>query len=85
MALFDPFGPDVLPSDADGPADALRRVVYENRLARVMAFARVTIDEVVNCRIAKNKVLGYYKVSKLIDRRGEILELEKQWNPTGAG
>jgi hypothetical protein len=82
MRLFDSFGgPDMLPPDRG--AEALRQVVIQTRLNRVLAFTRLTIDDVVNNPIAKNQVLGYYKLSKMIDRRGEIVELERQWNPVG--
>jgi len=61
-------------------AQAQERRVIVTRLSRVLAFTRLTIDDVVNSPIAKNQVMGYYKLSRMIDRRGEILELEKQWN-----
>jgi hypothetical protein len=35
----------------------------------------------VNDPIAKNEVLGYFKLSKQIDRASEVRELERQWNP----
>ena len=59
------------------------RHVIVNRLNRVLAFTRLTIDDVVNNPIAKNQVQGYFKLSKMIDRRCEIVDLEKQWNPFG--
>jgi hypothetical protein len=49
----------------------------------VLAFTGLTIDDVVNSRIAKNQVLGYWKLSRQIDRSSEITELERQWNPFG--
>ena len=52
-------------------------------LRRVLRFTGRSIDDVVNSRIAKNEVLGYYKLQKFIDRRMEIVDLEKQWNPLG--
>jgi hypothetical protein len=58
--------------------------VVERRLNRILAFCRLTIHDVVNNPIARNQVLGYYKLSKMIDRRTEIVELERQWNPMGA-
>jgi hypothetical protein len=38
---------------------------------------------VVNNPIAKNMVLGYFKLSRTVDRRAEVVELERQWNPLG--
>jgi hypothetical protein len=57
--------------------------VVEKRLNRVLAFTGLTIDDVVNNPVAKNVVLGYFKLSRMVDRRGEIVELERQWNPVG--
>lgn len=61
----------------------LRQVILQKRLNRILAFTGLTIDDVVNSPIARNQVRGYYKLSTLIDRRMEIVELEQQWNPLG--
>jgi hypothetical protein len=53
----------------------------DQALHRILRFTGRTIDDVVNNPIAKNEVLGYYKLHKFINRRGEIRELERQWNP----
>jgi hypothetical protein len=52
-------------------------------LRRVMAFLGCSIDQVCNDPVVKNQVFGYFKLYKQINRRGEIRELERQWNPTG--
>lgn len=52
-------------------------------LRRVMAFRRRSIDDIVNDPIVKNDILGYWKVLKQIERRTQVLELEKQWNQLG--
>ncbi len=49
-------------------------------LQRVLAFRGRSIDDVVNHWFVKNEILGYWKLHKQIDRSGEILELERQWN-----
>ena len=59
------------------------RYVRQRPLHHVLAFTRKTIDDVVNDPIAKNAVLGYYKLHKQIERASEIRELERQWNPIG--
>ena len=59
------------------------QLVFEQRLQRVMRFASVTIDEVLNCPVARWKVSHYYKVGLQIDRQFEIDDLEAQWNPLG--
>ena len=55
--------------------------IIQTRLNRVLAFTRLTIDDVINDPIARNQVLGYWKLSRQIDRSSEITELERQWNP----
>ncbi len=57
--------------------------VVQRPLRRVMAFLGCSIDELCNERVVKNRVLGYFKLYKEIDRRGEMRELERQWNPSG--
>ena len=58
-------------------------VMHQRPLRRVLAFTRRTIDDVINCPIAKNEVLGYYKLHCWIRRESQISELERQWNPMG--
>ena len=58
-------------------------VLLRHPLRRVLNFTGHTIDEVVNDPIVKNKVLGYFKLHKLVERRYEIVDLERQWNPLG--
>jgi hypothetical protein len=79
MGLFDSFAPR---SSAPVYETARESRIIQTRLNRVLAFTRLTIDDVINNPIAKNQVLGYWKLSRQIDRSGEITELERQWNPT---
>jgi hypothetical protein len=58
-------------------------VMKQRPLQQVLNFTGRTIDDVVNNPIAKNEVLGYYKLHKFVERRSEILDLEQQWNPIG--
>ncbi len=55
-------------------------VLRQRTLHRVLAFIGRSIDDVVNDPIAKNQVRGYFKLSKQIERAGEVTELERQWN-----
>jgi hypothetical protein len=67
-------------------ADALDRTEYvltQRPLSRILSFTRRSIDDVVNDPIAKNEVLGYFKLSKQIERSVEVRELERQWNKVG--
>ncbi len=59
-------------------------VLRQRTLHRVLAFIGRSIDDVVNDPIAKNQVRGYFKLSKQIERAGEVTELEKQWNGLGS-
>lgn len=83
MRILDYYGAGDSELSIPNAAPALVQHVIVNRLNRVLAFTRLTIDDVVNSPIAKNQVRGYFKLSKLIDRRSEIIDLEKQWNPYG--
>ena len=56
-------------------------VLRQRALHRILNFTGRSIDDVVNNPIVKNEVLGYYKLHKFVDRRCEIRDLERQWNP----
>jgi hypothetical protein len=58
-------------------------VMVRRPLQRLLAFRGHSIDDVVNNPIVKNEVLGYWKVFRQIERRSELLELERQWNHLG--
>ena len=64
-------------------ASGVTHVIHQRRLARLLAFAGRSIDDVVNCSVAKRHVAHYYKTDRLLHRRREILDLESQWNPIG--
>ena len=57
----------------------VEHVEIDRPLRRVLGFTRRTIDDVVNSPVAKAEVLGYYKLSRWIARRSEIVDLERQW------
>ncbi len=61
----------------------IEHVAVYKVLHRVLAFTGRTIDDVVNCPIAKREVLGYWKVHRQVERSIEIGELNRQWNPLG--
>jgi hypothetical protein len=63
----------------DGPAP-VEHVMVQRPLARVLAFTGRSIDDVVNCPVAKREVLGYYKLYRWVERQSEVSELERQWN-----
>ncbi len=61
----------------------VEHVLTHRPLARVLAFAGRSIDDVVNCPVSKRVVLHYYKVGRMIARQHEVHDLERQWNPLG--
>lgn len=56
-------------------------VQVQRPLDRILNHLNYSIDDVVNDRIAKHAVLGYFKLSRYVNRRSEIVDLERQWNP----
>lgn len=66
-----------------GQPPPIEQVQLQRPLARVLAFTRRSIDDVVNCPIAKREVLGYYKLHRWVQRESDIGDLERQWNPLG--
>jgi hypothetical protein len=69
------FAPD------NGPRT--EHAMIQRPLQRILSFCRKSIDDVVNSPLAKNEVLGYWKVYRQIRRGSEVMELERQWNPVG--
>jgi hypothetical protein len=67
----------------DPPPPALEMVMVRKPLDRVLAFTGRTIDDVVNCPVAKRDVIGYYKLHRWVERQSEIVDLERQWNHLG--
>ena len=57
-------------------------VMIRRPLDRVLAFRGRTIDDVVNDPFVKNEIFGYWKLHKQILRTSEVVDLERQWNPT---
>lgn len=62
----------------DGPRT--ERLVEQRPLRRVLAFLGHSIDDVVNDPIVRNKVYGFYKLQRQVDRAMEVTELERWWN-----
>jgi hypothetical protein len=70
-----------MPSRASLQDVATEHVVLRRPLDRIFAFTGFSIDDIVDNPIAKNAVLGYFKLQKHITRSSEIVDLERQWNP----
>jgi hypothetical protein len=72
------------PIPAPYPAGRTEHVLRRtSAFHRVLGFTGKSIDDVVNCPITKRTVLGYFKLHRYVERRCEILDLERQWNPLG--
>ena len=65
------------------PGDDTHFVMHERPLQKVLAFSRYTLDDVINSRFARNRVYGYYKLHRWIQRGCEVRDLERQWNELG--
>lgn len=52
-------------------------------LHRVLRFTGWTYADLLHNSVARNEVRYYLQVTRFIERRGEVLELEQQWNPLG--
>lgn len=63
-----------------GTEDATEQLYLHRPLDRIFAFTGYGIDDVVANPIAKNAVLGYYKLQKQIMRSSEVVDLERHWN-----
>ena len=59
------------------------RVVLQTPIHQLLAFAGHSIDDVVNCPVARRRVAYYHRVGRQIVRAGEVADLERQWNPLG--
>ncbi len=69
--------------DAPEIPAGVTHVVRQRRLARLLAFAGRSIDDVVNCGVAKRQIVHYFKTERAVARRIAVLELERQWNSLG--
>lgn len=79
----DPFAASGVSSVPVLARDAHVDVYRVSPMQRLLSFAGRSIDDVVNCPIARRHVLVYYRVGRQITRSGEVADLERQWNPLG--
>ena len=82
MALFDN---DAAGLPAPGPSghELLVPQDADRRLARVLAFCGLELSDVLGCPVARRTVQFYLAVDAEVERRAGVIELERQWNPTG--
>ena len=60
---------------------AVEHVQRHRPMQQLLAFAGRSIDDVINCPVARREVVLFFRVGRQIQRWGETLELEQQWNP----
>jgi hypothetical protein len=82
MSVFNSLGIGI-PRLTQPAVDRHELVMVHRPLRRVMAFLGCSIDQLCNDPIVKNQVFGYFKLYKEINRRAEMTDLERQWNPAG--
>jgi hypothetical protein len=79
MSDLTAFGLGAAPrSRPDGAA--VEYVLIQRPLQKIMAFRGRTIDDIVNDRIVKIEIYGYWKLDRQIMRSNEIVDLERQWS-----
>jgi hypothetical protein len=81
MSVFNSLGIGV-PRLVQPGTDRHEYVMVHRPLRRVMAFLGCSIDQVCDDPIVKGQVVGYFKLYKEINRRTEVRDLERQWNPS---
>ena len=62
--------------------DAHVHVHLRRTLARLLAFAGWSIDDVVSNPMAKRDMVRWYKTERRMQRMIEVSDLERQWNPS---
>ena len=66
------------------PEQQMHQTIVQRPLDRVLAFTAHTIHDVINDPIARNRVIGYYKLHRWVQRASEVSDLERQWNRLGS-
>jgi hypothetical protein len=69
------------PASLPSVENPIEHVMVQRPLRRILAFTGRSIDDVINCPIARNQVYGFFKLHRQIQRQCEIRDLEDQWNP----
>lgn len=78
---FEGFGGGGSPLGDEAPG--LHEVQFDHRLLRIMAFCGYDQIEDLEHPVAEQRIRFFIAVDEELSRRGEVLELEKQWNPLG--
>jgi hypothetical protein len=66
----------------DPGTPGIAHIQRADTMRRLLAFAGRSIDDVVNCPVARRDVISYYRIGHQMRRIAEVDALEHQWNPT---
>ena len=69
--------------EAQEESEVLHELFTIDRLSRVLAFCGYSHEDLEHNPVARNEVSFYLHVDREIERRAEVVDLEKQWNPLG--
>lgn len=61
-----------------------QRAVSRSALRRILRYRRRSIHDVVNDPLVKMEVLGWYRLSRLVERRGDKIASDRQPRANGA-
>jgi hypothetical protein len=81
--MADPFTRSSVRLEGPASTTSVEWVQRSQDMRRLLAFARRSIDDVVNCPVARREVISYYRIGNQMRRIAEIDSLEAQWNPLG--
>ncbi|MDF1667626.1 MAG: PHD finger domain-containing protein [Planctomycetota bacterium] len=54
-----------------GPETVQQRVIKQWKIRRLLSFLNLTVDDIVNDRAAKKRLLAYFKIQRQSERRGQ--------------
>jgi hypothetical protein len=77
--MRDAFGLTI-PNVPDPAPPSASFVLKQHEMRRLLNFAGWTIDDVVQNPIARRDVARWFKLGRAMNRRLEVLDLERQWN-----
>lgn len=54
-----------------GPETVQQRIIKQWKIRRLLSFLNLTVDDIVNDRAAKKRLLAYFKIQRQSERRGQ--------------
>ncbi|MEM1013693.1 MAG: hypothetical protein AAGI46_15910 [Planctomycetota bacterium] len=59
----------------------VERQAEARRLDRVLSFCGLNLSDVLSSSVERRRVAFYLSIDREVERTGEVLDLERQWNP----